>query len=371
MGSEHSGPLTDGNGILFRSFHGASIPNQEAVRIAPRIMRISSLRSFVRRQVLSPLFVLYLTALYFLCVIPIRPEIASVANLTDVALSATPLLALAIGQTLVVITGGIDLSLTSLVAFASVVGALAMTVDLTPDHETAAIAGGVARMALVGVGVGLVHGISVACLKMPAFLVTLVSLMFWEGVAELYTRSQPIGGLPDSFIGIAEQRWLGIPLPIILVALVATMAHVGLAHSVWGRRLYAVGQNTATAAVSGVPVLRTLISAYVISGLTAAGATMLYMMRLETGKPDLVDTSVLLDCIAAVVIGGTSLMGGRGTILGTVLGALFLTLVGNSLNLFGSLQIWHVLLVKGGIILLAAALESLRTQLATREGAAA
>ena len=331
---------------------------------------MQSVKSFVRRQVLSPLFVLYLTLVYFLCVIPFRPEIASTANLTDVALSAMPLLALAIGQTFVVITGGIDLSLTSLVACASVVGASAMTSETAQLHATSAIVDGILRILAVGLIVGLVHGISVAYLRMPAFLVTLVSLMLLEGVAELYTRSQPIGGLPDTFITAAEQRWLGIPLPIILVAVYATCAHLCLAQTILGRRLYAVGQNPAAAKVSGIPVAATQLAAYVFCGITAACATLLYMMRLETGKPDLVDTSVLLDCIAAVVIGGTSLMGGRGTILGTVLGACFLTLVGNSLNLFGNLQIWHILLVKGAIILLAAALESLRMQLAMREGAA-
>lgn len=344
-------------------------------------MRVPAVTAIARRQLLSPLFVLYLTAAYFVVVVPIRPEIASPRNLVEVAIATMPLLALAIGQTFVVITGGIDLSQTSLVGLASVVGASLMTeAEGSLFADGGSVAWAVAGVLAVGMVVGLAHGVAVALLRMPAFLVTLVSLMFLEGLATVYTRlvTAPTGGraqtqvlsigsLPEHFLAVGFDTFAGIPLPIWGVGAMAAVAHVLLAHTTWGRRLYAVGQNAATARVSGVPVRATLIAAYAVSGVCAALAALLYMARLETGKADLASEDVLLDCIAAVVIGGASLLGGRGTILGTILGALFISLVANSLNLFGTLKIWHILMVKGGIILLAAALESLRVRVEARE----
>jgi len=344
-------------------------------------MQLPAITATLRRQLLSPLFVLYVTAAYFAVVVPIRPEIASPRNLLEVAIATMPLLALAIGQTVVVITGGIDLSQTSLVGLASVVGASLMTQsEAGVFADGGSVAWAVAGVVAVGAVAGLGHGVAVAVLQMPAFLVTLVSLMFLEGLATVYTRlvaSRPSGGqgtqfmsigdLPDRFLAIGFERFLGTPVPLWIVGVMAVLAHVLLARTIFGRRLYAVGQNAATARVSGVPVRTTLVAAYVLSGVCGSLAALLYMARLETGKADLASEDVLLDCIAAVVIGGASLMGGRGTILGTVLGAVFITLVGNSLNLFGTLKIWHILLIKGSIILMAAALESLRVRVEARE----
>ncbi|MBX3426224.1 MAG: ABC transporter permease [Pirellulales bacterium] len=321
----------------------------------------ASAKAYVRRQAASPLLALQLVVAYVAVVAAFRPEVLSADNLNDVVVSAAPLAVLAIGQTFVVIAGGIDLSLTALVSYASVVGATVMTG--TSSEPGGSVLAGLLAMACTGLVVGAVHGASVAWGKMPAFLVTLASLMFLDGLAEWQTRSQPIGNLPASFIDAGFARWLGVPAPVVVAAVAGGAAHLLLAHTVYGRQLYAVGQNAATARVSGVPVTRTIVVAYLVSGLMAAVATVIYMLRLETGKPDLVGASVLLDCIAAVVIGGASLRGGSGSVRGAAFGALFLTLVGNSLNLFGNLQIWHVLTIKGALILLVAALESYRAGL--------
>lgn len=324
--------------------------------------------SLLHRQILSPWFVLYLSGLYLLCLLPFRPEIATAPNLVNVAVAAAPLIVLAVGQTFVVVTGGIDLSVTAIVSCASVAAATAMRDNQIVASLGLSLAAGVAGAGAVGVTAGLLHGLSVAKLAMPPLLVTLVSLMFFEGLAEFLTQSQPIGNLPESFIELNYANLLKAPVPVLVAVAVAGAAHVLLFHTVFGRRLFAVGQNSATARVSGLPISATLVSAYLISGCMAAIATLLYMMRLETGKPDLVSESVLLDCVAAVVIGGASLAGGRGTIVGAVLGAIFLTLVSNGMQLLGTLQIWHILLVKGGIILLAAGLQSWRTSLGRRVG---
>ena len=222
-----------------------------------------------------------------------------------------------------------------------------------------AVPAAVLLMVAVGLLAGCGHGIAVAILKMPAFLVTLSSLMLLSGVAVWSTRSERIA-VPPEFVEIWYGRPAGIPLPVLIVAGLAVFAHVVLAHTVTGRRLYAIGHNVEAARISGVSIRRTTIFAYMASGFCAAIASVFYTARLYTGSPELVENEVLLDAIGAAVIGGTSLSGGKGTIWGVAIGALFMALVGNSLNMLG-LRYWHVIMVKGAVILLAAALDAART----------
>lgn len=304
--------------------------------------------------------VLLLCAVLFLAVLPIRPEMAGSANLEILLLGTTLLLALAIGQTFVMITGGIDLSMPAVMSLASVVGASIMA-EGSPVAAGAAIPLAVAAMLLVGVVAGAVQGAAIGVFRMPAFLVSLASLILLGGLAVWYTQSEWIA-VPAAFTELFYGRWQGVPLPVIWIGLLAIGGHVVLAHTLMGRRLYAIGHNPRAAAISGVPVVRTTIFAYAVSGLCGAVAGVLYSARLYTGSPQLVENEVLLDCIGAVVIGGTSLFGGRGKMLGTLLGVLFMVLVGNSLNMLG-LRYWHMILVKGGVILLAALLDSLRNRI--------
>lgn len=323
-----------------------------------RVLQGNGWRWFLKRPVEL------LGVLLFLAVLPLRPEIASGANLEILLLSATLLLVLALGEGFVLITGGIDLSLPAVMSLASVAGASILTREGLLANSAAALPVAVAAMLLLGLAVGLLQGLAVGVLKMPAFLVSLASLMLIGGLAVWYTHSNRIA-VPPAFVEIWYGYWLGIPRPVVLVGALAGVAHVVLAHSVVGRHLYAVGHNIHAARISGVPVVRTLVIAYMASGLAAAVASILYTARLYTGSPQLVENEVLLDCIGAAVIGGTSLFGGKGRVTGIVLGALFMALVGNSLNMLG-LRYWHVVMVKGGVILLAALLDSLRNRLAAR-----
>ncbi|HMP06080.1 MAG TPA: ABC transporter permease [Lacipirellulaceae bacterium] len=321
-------------------------------------MKTPLANSLLIRATRSPWIGLYATAAYFALAALVTPEIASLANLQGLAVSLAPLMVLAAGQTLVIVSGGIDLSLTGVVAYASVLGAMTMTSESLPAGGS--VIAGVVVVLTVGAIAGAANGVAVAWLGMPPFLTTLVTLMFFNGLAQWQTRSQPIGMLPEEFIGLSFSNIIGVPVALLLAAAATAVAHLWLRHALTGQRLYAVGQNRATARVSGLPVARTIFSAYVACGLLAGVATLLYMMRLEAGKPDLVSETVLLDAVAAAVIGGASLAGGQGSIGGAVLGAMFLTLIGNSLNLMGSLQIWHVLLVKGSVILIGVSISAWR-----------
>jgi ribose/xylose/arabinose/galactoside ABC-type transport system permease subunit len=300
-----------------------------------------------------------LSVLYLLALAPFVPGFLSAGNLGNVLSNFLPLLAVSLGQTLVLVTGGIDLSVTATIALASVAGAKVMTESggVLPGSAAA----GIAAMLAVGLAVGLANGLAVARLRMPPFLATLAVMTFSSGLAIWWTRSQGIAGLPASFRALGGTVFGSIPSSLLVVAPLAIAAHVLLGRTVLGRRLYAVGGNARAARVSGVPVERVLVLAYVACGLCASVAAILYSARLETGSPVL-GQRIFLDVIGGAVIGGTSLFGGRGTVRGTAFGVLFITLVDNSLNLAG-LSSFTILMVKGGVILAAAVLDALRERL--------
>jgi ribose/xylose/arabinose/galactoside ABC-type transport system permease subunit len=189
-------------------------------------------------------------------------------------------------------------------------------------------------------------------------------MIFTSGFAIWLTRSSNITGIPEGFrlLGTASLgRLAPVPAALLVVGPLALGAHLLLTRTVLGRWIFAVGGNARTARVSGVPVERVILFAYVACGACAAVASILYTARLETGSP-VMGQRILLDVIGAVVIGGTSLFGGRGTILGTVYGALFITLLDNGLNLMG-LSSFAVLMVKGTVILAAALVDAARERL--------
>lgn len=293
---------------------------------------------------------------------PVVPGFSSTPNLRNVFSSLLPLLAVAVGQTVVLITGGIDLSVTAVVALASVLGAQVMTADggLLAGHPLA-VPAAVAVMLATGLAVGAVNGLAVSRLRMPPFLATLAVMTFASGFAIWFTRSQGIAGLPRGFRLLGAGSLGPVPTALLMVGPLALGAHVLLTHTVFGRWLFAVGGNPRTARVSGVPVERVVLLAYVACAACAAVASILYTARLETGSPVL-GQRILLDVIGAVVIGGTSLFGGRGSVLGTVYGALFITLLDNGLNLVG-LSSFTVLMVKGSVILTAALVDATRERL--------
>jgi ribose/xylose/arabinose/galactoside ABC-type transport system permease subunit len=309
----------------------------------------------LRKPFASEYAVFSLAALYFLALAPFTPGFASAENLGNIFSNLLPLLVLATGQTIVLITGGIDLSATSTMALASVTGALAMSGDQgwAGGSRWATLAG-VATMLSVGALVGLLNGAAITTFGMPPFIVTLTTMMFASGLAIWLTKSKTIYNLPASFNAIGK-HWLWA---LLAAAAVVATAHVLLDRALWGRWLYAVGHNVNAATISGAPVARTLTLAYVASGLCAAAASILYTGRLETGSPVL-GQRLLLDVIGAAVIGGASLFGGRGKIVGTLSGALFLTLIDNSLN-FAGLSHFTIMMIKGGVILLAALLDVVR-----------
>ena len=310
-----------------------------------------------RRVFFSEYLVLYLSGLYFLALLPSTPELGRPENLSNILFSMLPLLVVALGQTFVLITGGIDLSVTSTMAFSSVLAGALITADGgILAGSWLALPAGVLAMLAIGLLVGALNGLAITRFSMPPFIVTLAMMMLFSGMAIWFTQSKNIGGLPNAFNSIGKQPSVTLSITLILAA----VAHMTLTRTAYGRWFYATGQNAQAAFVSGVPTTGIVFGAYVISGMFAALAALFYTGRLETASPVL-GQRLLLDIIGAVVIGGTSLFGGKGKVLGTAFGVLFLTLVDNSLNLRG-LSHFSIMMVKGAVILFAALLDTLRSR---------
>jgi ribose/xylose/arabinose/galactoside ABC-type transport system permease subunit len=299
--------------------------------------------------------VLILSLIYFAALWPFTPGLASAANLENILSSLLPLLILGIGQTFVLVSGGIDLSVTSIVALASITGAGLMNGDTGwLRGSSLAVPMAVLTMASLGTVLGAANGLAITRFRMPAFIVTLTTMMFFSGFAIWLTRSRNIGNLPASFNALGARTSIALAITAVL----AFLAHVVLSRGLLGRWLYAVGHNPRAARISGVPVSGVTVGAYAISGLCAAVASILYTGRLETGSPVL-GQRILLDVIGATVIGGTSLYGGRGKVAWTLFGALFLTILDNTLNLL-NLSFFTIMMAKGAVILLAAIIDTAR-----------
>ncbi len=307
--------------------------------------------------------ILLLCAAYYVVMVFVAPGFFTVANSWNLLFNLLPLLLVSIGQTFVMLTAGIDLSVTSIIALSSVVGGYLMSADtplgLEPGWATTL---GIFAMLGVGLAVGWLNGKAVASLGMPPFMVTLTTMIFFSGVAVWLTSSQNVYNLPEAFIALPYARFLGIPLPLLISLVVVAVAYFILNATLRGQWLYAVGLNQRASEISGVPLAATLVFAYVSSGLCTAVAAILYTARLETGSP-VMGQHILLDVIGAVVIGGTSLFGGKGKLQWTLYGVVFIVLLDNSLNLIG-LSFFLIMVVKG-VVILAAAIAYLLRQRAT------
>jgi ribose transport system permease protein len=287
-----------------------------------------------------------LLGLVILCVI--------FASLTDVFMTKQNLInilqqssinaCIAIGMTLVIISGGIDLSVGPVAALAAVLSA-AMLVAGYP------IAVAIASALLVGMLCGAMNGALIAYAGLQPFIVTLGTLSLFRALALIYTGGTPILGLPPEFRSlITSQIWI-FPVPVVIVAVLAVIAWVLLNKTPIGEYILAVGGNEEAARISGVPIARTKITAYVISGFLASLAAVILIARLGAAEPTLGNLWEL-EAIAAAAIGGASLMGGKGSIVGTILGAIVLGAMRNGLTLL-NVQAFYQLLATGIIIILA------------------
>ncbi|PCK85341.1 ribose ABC transporter permease [Rhizobium sophoriradicis] len=274
----------------------------------------------------------------------LAPDFLSQRNLLNILQQSSINACLALGMTLVIISGGIDLSVGPTAAIAAVISATLLVAGVPVP---------LAILAGLGIGVlcGLVNGVLVAYAGLQPFIVTLGTLSTYRAVALIYTGGNPVLGVPQSFRTLFNGSAAGIPNSVVMVAVVALLACVLLKKTPLGEYLLAVGGNEEAAYVAGVPIAMTKITAYVISGVLAALASMILIGRLGAAEP-ILGNLWELDAIAAAAIGGASLMGGKGSVIGTLLGAIILGAMRNGLTLM-NVQAFYQLLATGLIILVA------------------
>lgn len=274
----------------------------------------------------------------------LTPHFLTVSNLLNVAEQATIIAIIAVGMTFVIITGGIDLSVGSVLAFAGVVMASAL-------HSGVPL-----PLALViGLGVGLLSGVTNGLLitigRLPPFIATLGMMSVARGAALMFTEGRPISGFSESFRSIATGEILRIPAPVVIMIVVYLIAHFVLKRTKLGRYTYAIGGNEEAALLSGINVRLNKTMVYGIAGMLSGLAAILLTARLNSAQP-IAGMSYELDAIAATVIGGTSLLGGEGTVSGTLIGALIMAVLRNGLNLL-SVSSFFQQVVIGSVIIFA------------------
>ncbi len=250
----------------------------------------------------------------------------STVNLLNVLRQISIVGVLAIGMTFVILTAGIDLSVGSVLAVAAVAAAAGVS--------TSGPLVGVGIALAAGAGLGLVNGLGVTRGGVQPFIMTLGMLAFARGLAFVFTGGLPVPVIDPTFLAIGNGRLLGIPNPVLVFLSLLLVAYLVLQHTTFGRQVYAIGSNDEAARLSGIAVQRVRTMVYVISGFTAGVAGLLYVSQLGVGTP-VAGESFELDAIAATVVGGTSLFGGQGGVVGTFMGAAILGVLQNILNLIG------------------------------------
>jgi len=320
------------------------IEGYRALRIAMRLLRV------------GPLLILLalIVVMAFL-----SPFFLTTRNLGNVMAATAAIAVLAMGQLLVILTRGIDLSVGSTLALASVVGALVFT---SIDSGVVVIL----AMLATGLAIGTINGVVFVKGRLPhPFIITLAMLSIARGLALWLSGGQPIRGMPpivNAIGGANVGDWL--PVSAIVVLAIALLVYVLTTRIVWGRWIYAVGGNPEAARRTGIPVNKVLISVYVLSGLAAGIAGIITAGRLNAGSPTFGELAEL-DSIAAVVIGGASFVGGRGNVLNALVGALMIGVIRNGMNLL-AVDAFFQLIVIGIVIVVAVEADVLRGYLEGR-----
>lgn len=309
----------------------------------------AGLRSLFRNQGITMLLILVVmwVVLAFL-----SPYFFTVDNLFEITLQTAVIAIIAVGETLVIISGGIDLSVGSVFACAAVVGGLVFT-------STGNLLLALATTLGVGALLGLTNGLLISKVRVPPFIATLGMMGIARGLALIISSGIPIYGLDDNFKFIGQGKFFDvIPVPTVIVLVVYAVAYGVMNYTRFGRFVYAIGSNAEAARLSGINVPLVIIGIYTISGLMSGLASTIEAGRLATIQPAGGNGYELL-AIGAVLIGGASTFGGEGSILATLIGALLVTTIRNGLNILGVNAFWQYV-VNGVVIIAAVAIDQYR-----------
>jgi ribose transport system permease protein len=281
----------------------------------------------------------------------LSPYFLTIDNLLSIALQTAIIAILALGQVYVIISGGIDLSVGSILALSGVISAQL----LVSGWPTAlAIVAGIFAGALLG----FINGLVITKGNLPPFIVTLGMMGVARGLSLVLTDGLPVSGLPETFTKLGNETIFYIPIPVIFLIVVAIISSFILSRTIFGRYVYSIGSNEEAAQLSGINVNFHKLMIYVVCGLLSGLAGVLLTARLVSAQPS-AGTGYELDAIAAVVIGGASLMGGVGTVGGTIIGAFIMGVLRNGLNLLNVTPFWQQIAI-GVVIVLAVYLDQMR-----------
>ncbi len=294
-------------------------------------------RDWLSRYGIVLAFLVLATALALL-----SPSFLATSNLLNVLRQIAVNALLAFGMTTVILGAGIDLSVGSVLAFS---GALSAGLAVAGWPPALAMLAALVAGALMGI----FNGIFVSFARIAPFIVTLGALTIFRGATLVYTDGRPITGLPEAFDVLGNGAWLGVPVPVWVMLAFLGATHFLLRYTALGRTIYAVGGNEEAARLSGIPVVGVKLFTYAYSGLAAALGALVLTGRLNSAQPT-AGSGFELDAIAAVVVGGTSLFGGRGGAVGTFLGAAIIGVLNNGMNLL-DVSAFYQQIVKGGVIL--------------------
>ena len=302
-----------------------------------------------------------LIALFLMCLALslLTENFLTADNIWNVMRQISVNVCISVGMTLVILTGGIDLSVGSILAFCGAVtaGLLAQGIEVPAFNLYVGftLLGAILAGVTVGTLLGYINGLAITRFKVPPFIATLAMFTMARGFTMLWTGGFPITGLGDSLGFIGTGRFLSVPMPVWISGIIVALAVVFTRKTRLGRYIYAIGGNEEASRLSGLNVKRIKLIVYMLAGALAAVGGILVTARLDSAQPN-AGLGYELDSIAAVVIGGTSLSGGRGTILGTVLGALIIGVLNNGLVLLNVSPFWQQV-IKGLVILLAIILD--------------
>jgi len=296
------------------------------------------------RDVIQALYRLIAVALLCAALTVLSDVFFTTNNILNVLRQTALLFLMASGLTLVILTAGLDLSVGANIALSACLAASVMKATGSP------LLGMVTGIGC-GAVVGFANGLLVTALRIPSFIATYGMMWMLTGVTYYYMAGETIHGFPPGFRQLGSGYLLGVPMPVYVMVLFLFIGAFFAQRTVWGQQIYAIGANPVSARLSGVPVERRLVLVYAVSGAMAGLASLIILARINSAQGD-IGEELTLPAIAAVLVGGTSLFGGSGTVAGTLIGALFLTLVLNGMNLLQIHSSWQPL-VTGIIILLA------------------
>lgn len=299
----------------------------------------------IKVQSLGPLLGLFLIVVILSV---LSSDFLTVGNIFNVLRQISINALIAFGMTFVILTGGIDLSVGSILALSSALAAGLMAGGM--DTWLAVCIGLIGGMVM-----GMINGVLITKGKVAPFIATLATMTIFRGLTLVYTQGRPITGFPDNFALLGKGYFLQIPMPIIWMVLVFAVLYIILKHTTFGRRVYALGSNEEATWLSGIHTSRVKIWVYSISGLLSAASGIILTSRLNSAQPT-AGGSFELDAIAAVVLGGTSLSGGKGWLVGTLIGAIIIGVLSNGLNLL-NVSSFYQQVVKGVVILIAVLLD--------------